>query len=192
MGGSELRPVSRAWIFPVRSPKHASRESKPDLDPKTENHGVQTWAGMKKARSSASSTISSRSRESRPRIGPSVGRDIADPVQSLVKAPDRRHVGHQNKVMNLSGLVSLFVDAADFPGQKETRGARARGRHPRIRQLFQIRPQAIKAVFRFHQLVVQFGHPAGMGEVSGPDNGDALFPGPHVQVFRIEGTGRSP
>ena len=69
MGGSEDRPVSRAWMWPVRSWKHSSRSSKPDLDPKRENQGVQIWAGMRKAFSLASRAISNKSLESSPRIG---------------------------------------------------------------------------------------------------------------------------
>ena len=47
MGGSDDSPVSTAKMFGVRSSKHSSRESKPDLEPRTENQGVQMWAGIK-------------------------------------------------------------------------------------------------------------------------------------------------
>ena len=69
MGGSEERPVSTAKMCGVRSAKHSSTESKPDLEPRIENHGVQMWAGIRWQRSPVASTISSRSRLSRPRIG---------------------------------------------------------------------------------------------------------------------------
>ena len=46
--GSEESPVSTANISLVRSSKHSSRLSNPDLEPKRENHGVQIWAGIKK------------------------------------------------------------------------------------------------------------------------------------------------
>ena len=38
----------------VCSSKHSSRRSNPERDPKTENHGVQTWAGMTSASGTAS------------------------------------------------------------------------------------------------------------------------------------------
>ena len=69
MGGSEERPVSRAWTCPVRSPKQSSILSKPENAPKREKWGVQMWAGIKTASGQASSVISSRSRQSRPRMG---------------------------------------------------------------------------------------------------------------------------
>ena len=69
MAGSEESPVSTAKIWGVKSSKHSSMESKPDLEPSTENQGVQMWAGIKKASLEVSSRVSSRSRASSPRIG---------------------------------------------------------------------------------------------------------------------------
>src|SRR3989344_5715252 len=43
--GSDDNPVSIAKIFGVSSSKHSSNESKPDIEPKMENHGVQACAG---------------------------------------------------------------------------------------------------------------------------------------------------
>ncbi|MBA7712662.1 hypothetical protein ES703_121645 [subsurface metagenome] len=80
MGGSEESPVSRALMCLVRSSKHSSKVSKPDLDPNTENHGVQTWAGIKKALSLASRVISSKSLESRPRMG--LPSEVIFPIRS--------------------------------------------------------------------------------------------------------------
>src|SRR6056297_2831080 len=68
-GGSVESPVSTAWIWLMRSSKQSSMRSNPDFDPKTENHGVQMCAGIKKLRSDISSVISSKSRTSSPRIG---------------------------------------------------------------------------------------------------------------------------
>ena len=39
--GSEESPVSRAWIWPVRSPKHSPMVSKPEKAPNREKWGVQ-------------------------------------------------------------------------------------------------------------------------------------------------------
>ncbi len=69
MGGSEDSPVSTAWMWGVRSPKQASRESKPENAPNTEKWGVQMWAGMNSASGQTSSVNSSRSRLSSPRMG---------------------------------------------------------------------------------------------------------------------------
>src|SRR3989304_8448839 len=44
--GSEERPVSMAKICDVNSSKHSSSESNPDIEPNTENHGVQACAGI--------------------------------------------------------------------------------------------------------------------------------------------------
>ena len=49
MGGSEDSPVSRARMWPVRSPKHSSMVSKPEKAPNREKWGVQMWAGMNTA-----------------------------------------------------------------------------------------------------------------------------------------------
>ena len=69
MGGSEDSPVSRAWMWGVRSPKQSPMASKPEKAPKREKWGVQIWAGIKTAWGLASRVISSRSRQSRPRMG---------------------------------------------------------------------------------------------------------------------------
>jgi hypothetical protein len=42
MGGSELKPVSTAKICSLKSSKHSSMLSNPDLEPRRENQGVQT------------------------------------------------------------------------------------------------------------------------------------------------------
>ena len=44
-------------------------ESKPDLDPNIENHGVQAWAGTSIASGDASMTILTRSMAGKPNIG---------------------------------------------------------------------------------------------------------------------------
>lgn len=49
MGGSEDRPVSMTLMCAASSPKHSSRESKPELAPNTEKCGVQVCAGMSSA-----------------------------------------------------------------------------------------------------------------------------------------------
>ena len=69
MGGSEESPVSMANMESLRSSKHSSRESYPDFDPRTENHGVHMWAGTKTASSPDSRTISNRFFDGNPRIG---------------------------------------------------------------------------------------------------------------------------
>ena len=69
MAGSELKPVSTQKISRARSPKQASSESKPDLEPSRENQGVQMCAGTRNASGDVSRTMSSRSRLSRPRMG---------------------------------------------------------------------------------------------------------------------------
>ena len=61
MAGSLDRPVSMARMCGVKSPKHSSSESKPDLDPNIPNHGVQAWAGIIMQRGSISRIISSKS-----------------------------------------------------------------------------------------------------------------------------------
>ena len=69
IGGSDDSPVSSATICLLYSPKHSSIESKPDLDPKTENQGVHICAGIKKDPWPTSNTISSKSLLESPRIG---------------------------------------------------------------------------------------------------------------------------
>jgi len=69
MGGSDDSPVSTANIWGVRSSKHSSMVSKPDLEPNRENHGVQMWAGIRNPSSDVSSRISSKCFASSPKIG---------------------------------------------------------------------------------------------------------------------------
>src|SRR3989338_4992629 len=69
MAGSLDKPVSRAKIYFEYSSKHSSIVLKPDLEPKTENHGVQICAGTKKQFGSAFKAIFKSSFESSPRIG---------------------------------------------------------------------------------------------------------------------------
>ena len=69
MGGSEDRPVSTAWMWGRREPKHSSTESKPEKAPNMAKWGVQIWAGMNSASGQVSSVSSSRSRLSSPRMG---------------------------------------------------------------------------------------------------------------------------
>ena len=69
MGGSEESPVSTAWMWGVKSPKHSSRVSNPEKAPNREKWGVQMWAGRNTAWGQASRVISSRSRLERPRMG---------------------------------------------------------------------------------------------------------------------------
>src|SRR5512143_1970504 len=69
MGGSDDNPVSRAKIEGVISSKHSSIVSKPELAPKSENHGVQMWDGMTTARGAVSATIRQKRRTSSPKIG---------------------------------------------------------------------------------------------------------------------------
>ena len=69
MGGSEESPVSTAWIWGARSPKHSSTVSKPEQAPNMEKCGVQIWAGTKIPFGHVSSMISRRSRQESPRIG---------------------------------------------------------------------------------------------------------------------------
>src|SRR3989344_2039343 len=67
--GSLESPVSTAKIYFVYSPKHASSVSKPDIEPNTENQGVQQCAGTTTAFGFAFKTIFTTSRESMPKIG---------------------------------------------------------------------------------------------------------------------------
>src|SRR3989338_8119797 len=53
----------------VISSKHSSKESNPDLEPNTENHGVQAWAGTTIHLSDTSKAIFANSFTSRPRMG---------------------------------------------------------------------------------------------------------------------------
>ncbi len=69
MAGSLDKPVSTAKIFGAYSSKHSSSESKPDIEPKTENQGVQQCAGTIAALGSISKTILASSLASSPRIG---------------------------------------------------------------------------------------------------------------------------
>jgi len=69
MDGSEERPVSKAWIWPLRSRKQSCTEEKAENAPSMEKWGVQIWAGMKTASGQASNVTSKRSRLESPRMG---------------------------------------------------------------------------------------------------------------------------
>src|SRR3989338_10484131 len=69
IGGSEESPVSIEVICDANSSKHSSMLSKPDLEPKIENHGVQAWAGIIRQSAETSSKIFNNSLASKPKIG---------------------------------------------------------------------------------------------------------------------------
>src|SRR3989339_1603031 len=69
MAGSEDNPVSKAKTWLLKSSKQSSKRSKPDLEPKRLNQGVQIWAGTKNPVGDSSKRISNRLRASRPKMG---------------------------------------------------------------------------------------------------------------------------
>src|SRR3990167_11155710 len=87
------------------SPKHSSTESKPEKEPKTENQGVQTWAGITKAFSSHKRAISARSREVIPTIGLPSERRLAHRIKSaLLNFSTDAKLGKKNRLWILLTL----------------------------------------------------------------------------------------
>ena len=117
IGGSDDSPVSRAKICGVRSPKHSSTESKPDLEPSIENQGVQMWAGIRWQRSSMPRMISSKSRESSPRIGRPSERMLPIRSSAVWMCSTTSSEGAKMTLCTLRVGAVPLVDVADLAGQ---------------------------------------------------------------------------
>src|SRR3989338_871360 len=69
IAGSELSPVSIAWMCFAWSLKHSSTESNPDIEPKMPYQGVHACAGIISMSSSIFFIISTSSMHENPKIG---------------------------------------------------------------------------------------------------------------------------
>jgi hypothetical protein len=120
IGGSEDKPVSTAKMCLVKSPKASVMLSKPPMEPKAENHGVQIWAGTNKFLASAFKVNFSRSYESSPKIGrPS---EAILPIASklgldLLGRFQRRR---KDQIMHLAHLIMTLIDIGDLNGKHKT------------------------------------------------------------------------
>ena len=128
------------------------RESKPDFEPSSENQGVQMCAGIRWHAGSTSSTVSSRSRESSPRIGRPSERMLPIFSSRACSAATASRLGREDDVVDLARAIDpsapLFVDVADLAAEHEADRPLAGSRHrslyvPRVLVL-----QAIQPVFR--------------------------------------------
>ena len=124
MGGSEDRPVSKAWMCGVRSPKHSSMVSNPENAPNTEKWGVQIWAGMSSASGQASSVSSSRSRLSRPRMGRPSEWMFPTASRRAASSSAASRDGQQDQVVDLARPAAALVNRADLSGDDKARRAR--------------------------------------------------------------------
>ena len=129
MGGSDERPVSSAKMCGVRSPKHSSTVSKPDLEPSMENHGVQMWAGMRWQRGSISSDDLEQVARVQAEDRAPVGADVADAFEPWPGASaTASSVGAKTTLCTLRVGAVALVDVADLAGEHEAHLRRGRRR----------------------------------------------------------------
>ena len=89
-------------------------------------------------------------------------------------------------MVNLSRLSMSFIDAADFPGEKKT-GRSEAGGGDIFRDLFLELPTELKkSISILDQFIFEFVHPPGVRDISGPNQGNALFLSPQGKVFRVQ------
>jgi len=139
-------------------------------------------AGMRKPSGLASRVISSRSRESRPRIGRPSEPMFADPGQLRVEPGHRVQVGQVDQMVDLAGAVIPLVDRGDLHGQHEPHVAPGH----RGRQRLARRGQPEQARLGGDEVFAQVVVPGGMGEVAGAQQRDALASGPPGEVGQVE------
>ena len=118
--------------------------------------------------------------------GSAVGGDIAYLGQSALNLFRRFKIGGKDQVVHFTQPPVFFIDIADLGRQHKTRLTRWCGK----RQAVGLRPElffkAEQTFFGRLQLFFQFLQPARMGEVAAAHHGDALDPGPVIQIFGNE------
>ena len=97
-----------------------------------------------------------------------------------------REAGHENDIVNLSGLVVLFIDAADLNRQHEPNVAATRGRECLFKRPGVFVSKFVEPGFRFLQLLFKNREPLWMREVCSADHSDALQLRPIIQILQIE------
>ena len=118
-------------------------------------------AGTRKQPGSAASVISSRSRESRPRIGrPSEARLPILASAAVIRSAASK-LGAYSRWCDLPGPLVAAVDGGDLDRQHETHRARARGRGVAVQPPFQLRPDPEQPGLGLDQGVLQLGAHAG-------------------------------
>ena len=115
-----------------------------------------------------------------PQDGPPVGADVADGLQFGGQLVRRLQGGEEDQVVDLPGPPVPFVDAADLTGDEEPGSDSGGG----VRQA-QIVPQSVEPLLGGEELLPELRPPGGMGEVPGAHQGDALPPGPPVQMGQV-------
>ena len=80
---------------------------------------------------------------------------VSDSVQTFIKLIEGLKIGHQDQVVELSGLSVPFVNTANFSGEEES-GRPATGlRNAFFNPFFQIGFQPVQAVFRLDQFFLK-------------------------------------
>ncbi len=184
MGGSEESPVSSAKISLVRSPKHSSTVSKPDLEPSMENHGVQICAGMSARRGSTSSTNSKRSRESSPKMGRPYLRGYCRCVPTPVGCAPPPPAWAQRSGCVPSHRIMPLVDIGYFAHQYKAYRRMAGRRNLRGHVRSRLRLEPIQPFLGRFQYRVHLFQPAGVRDVARADQMHTLELRPLRQMFR--------
>ena len=123
--------------------------------------------------------------------GAAVGLDVADPGQDAVDPFRRGEIRHIEQVVNLAHRAVSFVNGADLGGEQEAAGQGSRGylRQGRGDHLIL---ELVKPRLGRDELLLELAEPAGMGEVAGTEEMDALDPGPGGKSLQVAGLAGRP
>lgn len=120
-----------------------------------------------------------------PEDGPPVGGEVADPPEAageLLRGGEVRQVA---QMVDLAGVLAVLVDGGDLAGEHEPHVAAAVRGHRRGDLPVQLGTQPQQPWFGGFEDFAQVREPGGVGEVAGPDHGDALAPRPPRQVLDV-------
>ena len=115
-----------------------------------------------------------------PQDGAAVAVQIANGLQPPGQGLRFLQAGQQNHMVYLAGFAILLIDGADFPRKHKPGRRPGHGAGQALAFL-----EGIQPLLRRFQLLLQFLPPFGMGEIPRAQQGDALHPGPKLQVRRI-------
>ena len=112
--------------------------------------------------------------------------NVTDAFQPCLQPFQRGKGGHKDQVVDFANGVVFLVDVADLTTQQKAHRPLTGGWHLGLDGGQQVSLQAKQPFFRRFQLFFQFGQPAGVSNIAGGNQVDALPLRPETKMFQIQ------